>query len=272
MYRAPMETGVINITHKVSILCLICTMEISWKELAAIFSFTSFTPNYSHPGHFLKYLVNYVFFIRWCCLCEVFSSNVVGWIAALWCDAKYLVYGITAFKLPPIMRRWIKPLVRDRIYCAAVFKSFVLVFVASCSSNRNWQDWTRALMKDLTANIDVMLQNYGHIFFSWHLGKLLQMLKMRCDQQRQRGTGWTAVDHNTLRLIFYETKIRARVYRLEPFWFWPSSLLDLGVLWLLSAFATDVEVLIDALPQDDLGRCLWDLLVWHILQLGPFLC
>lgn len=63
------------------------------------------------------------------------------------------------------MRRWIKPLVEDRIYCAAVFRSFVLVFVASCSSNRNWQDWTQALMKDLTANIDVMLQNNGHFFF-----------------------------------------------------------------------------------------------------------
>lgn len=86
------------------------------------------------------------------------------------------------------------------------------------------------------------------------------MLKMRCDQQRQRGTGWTAVtvDHNTLRnsLFFYETKIRTWVYRGEPFWFWLSLVLDLGVLWPLSAFATDVEVLIDALPQDDLGRCL----------------
>lgn len=84
------------------------------------------------------------------------------------------------------------------------------------------------------------------------------MLKMRCDQRRLRGTDWTAVtvDHNTQARFFYETKIRAWVYREEPSWFWLSLLLDLGVLRLLSAFATDVEVLIDALPQDDLGRCL----------------
>lgn len=84
------------------------------------------------------------------------------------------------------------------------FRSFVLTIVARCSSNRYWQDWIQALMKDLTANIDVILQNYGHFFSFWHLGKLHQMLKMRCDQQRLRGSGWTAVtvDHNTLRHYF----------------------------------------------------------------------
>lgn len=62
------------------------------------------------------------------------------------------------------------------------------------------------------------------------------------------------MDHNTLRHFFNETKIRSCVYAEEPHWFWLNLLLDLEVLWLLSSFATDVEVLINALPQDDLGR------------------
>lgn len=154
------------------------------------------------------------------------------------------------------------------------FRSFVLTIVARCSSNRYWQDWTQALMKDLTANIDVILLNYGHFFLfdilvnctrCWRWGVISKDWEELAGQQLQ----WIITLSGT---IFYETKIRAWVYRGEPLWFWLSLLLDLGVLWLLSAFATDVEVLIDALPQDDLGRCLWDLLVWHMVQLGPFFC
>lgn len=63
--------------------------------------------------------------------------------------------------------------------------------------------------------------------------------------------------------VFLCDKDKDLVYRRKTLWFWLSLLLDLGVLLLLRAFATDVELRIDALPQDDLGRCLHDLLVWQ---------
>lgn len=121
-------------------------------------------------------------------------------------------------------------------------------------------------------NIDVILQIYGHFISFWHLDKLLQMLKMRCDRHWLREPAWTAVtvDHNTPRHCFLWDKDKGLVYRGETLWFWLGSPLDLGVLLLLRAFATDVELRTDALPQDDLGRCLCDLLVWQTLHPGSF--
>lgn len=124
-----------------------------------------------------------------------------------------------------------------------------------------------------TTNIGAGLHIYRHFISVWHLDKLLQMLKMRCDRHGLRGTAWTAVtvDHNTPRHCFFLwDKDKGLVYRGETLWFWLSSPLDLGLLLLLRAFATDVELRIETLPQDDLGRCLCDLLVWQMLQPGSF--